>query len=77
MAADLELSAKTVETYRSRVLHKLHLRNDVEICQFAIQHGLIDRNAQSHKFRSTKLARYVGKLLTSESEDSRHWKHWN
>jgi DNA-binding NarL/FixJ family response regulator len=43
VAADLELSAKTVETYRSRVLHKLHLRNDVEICQFAIQHGLIDR----------------------------------
>ena len=42
MAADLELSVKTVETYRSRVLHKLHLRNDVEICQFAIQHGLID-----------------------------------
>ena len=43
VAADLELSAKTVETYRSRVLHKLHLRNDVEICQFAIQHGLIDK----------------------------------
>ena len=42
VAADLELSVKTVETYRSRVLHKLHLRNDVEICQFAIQHGLID-----------------------------------
>ncbi len=43
VAADLELSAKTVETYRSRVLNKLHLRNDVEICQFAIQHGLIDK----------------------------------
>jgi|GEM_PF-162622 len=43
VAADLELSVKTVETYRSRVLHKLHLRNDVDICQFAIQHGLIDK----------------------------------
>jgi len=42
VAVDLELSAKTVETYRARVLHKLHLRNDVDICQFAIQHGLID-----------------------------------
>ncbi len=42
VARDLELSVKTVETYRSRVLHKLHLRNDVEICQFAMQHGLID-----------------------------------
>jgi two-component system invasion response regulator UvrY len=43
VAADLELSVKTVETYRARVLHKLHLRNDVDICQFAIQHGLIDK----------------------------------
>ncbi len=42
VAKDLELSVKTVETYRSRVLHKLHLRNDVDICQFAIQHGLVD-----------------------------------
>ena len=42
VAKDLELSVKTVETYRSRVLHKLHLRNDVDICQFAIQNGLID-----------------------------------
>lgn len=42
VARDLELSVKTVETYRSRVLHKLRLRHDVDICQFAIQHGLID-----------------------------------
>lgn len=42
VAATLGLSRKTVETYRSRVLQKLCLRNDVDICHFAFQHGLID-----------------------------------
>ncbi len=42
VAADLGLSTKTVDTYRGRVLQKLHLRNDVDICQFALRHGLID-----------------------------------
>jgi DNA-binding NarL/FixJ family response regulator len=42
VAVTLGLSAKTVETYRSRVLQKLCLRNNVEICRFAIQHGLVD-----------------------------------
>ncbi|MBM4445612.1 MAG: response regulator transcription factor [Chloroflexi bacterium] len=42
VAATLGLSAKTVETYRSRVLQKLCLRNNVDICRFAIQHGLTD-----------------------------------
>lgn len=42
VAVTLGLSAKTVETYRSRVLQKLCLHNNVEICRFAIQHGVID-----------------------------------
>jgi two-component system, NarL family, invasion response regulator UvrY len=42
VAAILGLSTKTIETYRSRVLQKLLLRNDVDICHFAFQHGLID-----------------------------------
>ncbi len=42
VAATLGLSTKTVETYRSRVLQKLCLRNNVDICRFAIQHGIID-----------------------------------
>jgi two-component system invasion response regulator UvrY len=42
VAVTLGLSAKTVETYRSRVLQKLCLRNNVDICRFAIQHGLTD-----------------------------------
>ena len=47
VAASLGLSAKTVETYRSRVLQKLCLRNDVEICRFAFQHGLLDDSSSS------------------------------
>ena len=45
VAAILGLSTKTIETYRSRVLQKLLLRNDVDICHFAFQHGLIDNGA--------------------------------
>jgi hypothetical protein len=44
-AATLGLSTKTVETYRSRVLHKLCLCNDVEICRFAYRNGLLDGTA--------------------------------
>ena len=42
VASTLGLSAKTVETYRSRVLQKLCLRNNVEICRFAYEHGIVD-----------------------------------
>jgi two-component system invasion response regulator UvrY len=42
VAATLGLSTKTVETYRSRVLQKLCLRNNVEICRFAYEHGIVD-----------------------------------
>jgi two-component system invasion response regulator UvrY len=41
VAATLGLSTKTVETYRSRVLQKLCLRNNVDICHFAFEHGVI------------------------------------
>lgn len=36
------LSIKTVDTYRSRLLNKLNLRNNAELSRFAIQHHLID-----------------------------------
>ena len=41
-AAELSLSIKTVETYRANVLRKLCLRNNVDICRFALENGLID-----------------------------------
>ena len=39
-ARELFLSPKTVETYRSRLMHKLGLANLSELVRFAIQHGL-------------------------------------
>lgn len=42
IAEDLNLSPSTVETYRTRVLEKLNLRNTVELTRFAIRRGLVD-----------------------------------
>ncbi len=36
------LSVSTVETYRSRILEKLSLRNNSDLTRFAIRRGLID-----------------------------------
>ena len=36
------ISIKTVDTYRSRLLKKLNLRNNAELSRFAIQNNLID-----------------------------------
>ena len=41
-AAALGLGAKTIETYRANIRRKLGLRNDIEICRFAIENGLIE-----------------------------------
>jgi DNA-binding NarL/FixJ family response regulator len=38
---ELNLSLSTVETYRSRILDKLNLRNNSDITRFAIRRGLI------------------------------------
>ena len=38
----LKLSMSTVETYRSRILEKLNLRNNSDMTRFAIRRGLID-----------------------------------
>jgi two-component system response regulator NreC len=42
VAKDLSLSVSTVETYRSRVLEKLGLRNNSDLTRFAIRRGLIE-----------------------------------
>lgn len=41
IAADLSLSAKTVSTYRSRLLEKMNFRTNAELTQYAVRHGLI------------------------------------
>jgi DNA-binding NarL/FixJ family response regulator len=42
VAQSLSLSVSTVETYRSRILDKLELRNNSDMTRFAIRRGLID-----------------------------------
>jgi DNA-binding NarL/FixJ family response regulator len=41
IAGELGLSAKTVSTYRTRILEKMALRNNAELMQYAIRNGLV------------------------------------
>ena len=40
IAAELALSPKTVDTYRSRIMQKIGVRDVTELVKFAIRHGL-------------------------------------
>jgi two-component system invasion response regulator UvrY len=42
ISQELDVRTKTVETYRSRILRKLGLRNNAEICRFAFENALLD-----------------------------------
>jgi two-component system, NarL family, invasion response regulator UvrY len=42
IASTYNISIKTVDTYRFRLLKKLQLRNNAELSRFAIQNGLIE-----------------------------------
>lgn len=42
IADALALSPKTVSVYRSRVLEKLRLENNVDIARYAVKHGLVE-----------------------------------
>ena len=42
IARSYHISIKTVDTYRSRLLKKLNLRNNAELTHFAIQNRLVD-----------------------------------
>jgi two-component system invasion response regulator UvrY len=41
IAAALSLSAKTISTYRTRVLEKLGVKNSAKIVQYAVRNGLV------------------------------------
>ena len=41
IAGELSLSAKTISTYRSRILEKLGVKNNAEIIRYAIQNELV------------------------------------
>lgn len=42
IADSYNISIKTVDTYRQRLLKKLNLRNNADLSRFAIQHGLVE-----------------------------------
>ena len=42
VAAQLNLSVKTISTYRGRILEKMHLKNNAQLSQYAIRNNLID-----------------------------------
>lgn len=42
IARELSLSVKTVSTYRSRILQKMHMRNNVELILYVLKSGLTD-----------------------------------
>ena len=42
IAEAYNISIKTVDTYRFRLLKKLTLRNNAELSRFAIQNGLVE-----------------------------------
>lgn len=41
IAAELELSTRTIDTYRSTTLRKLGLRNNADLARFAVRNGLV------------------------------------
>ena len=42
IAHALALSVKTVSTYRTRILEKMHLENNAELIHYAVQNGLVE-----------------------------------
>jgi DNA-binding NarL/FixJ family response regulator len=42
IAEELALSVKTISTYRSRILEKMHMKNSAELMHYAIQNQLVD-----------------------------------
>ncbi len=41
IAWQLDISAKTVSTYRTRILEKMGMTSNVELMQYAVRHGLV------------------------------------
>lgn len=42
IAAELALSVKTISTYRSRILEKMHMRNNAELMRYAVEKHLTE-----------------------------------
>ena len=40
VAGELELSIKTISTYRARILEKMNIKSNAEMTSYAIRHGM-------------------------------------
>lgn len=49
IAKELELSVRTVETFRAHIILKLRLRTPTELVIYAIRFGIIDKDGQPTK----------------------------
>lgn len=49
ISEQLNLSSKTVNSYRYRIFEKLQIKNDVELTLLAIRHGLIDQYSANNE----------------------------
>lgn len=41
ISEELSLSIKTISTYRSRIMEKMHMRNNAELIRYALQNSLV------------------------------------
>ncbi|MFC2058530.1 response regulator transcription factor, partial [Chloroflexota bacterium] len=41
IAEEMMLSVKTISTYRSRILDKMNMKNNVELTRYALQNQLV------------------------------------
>lgn len=48
IAAELALSPKTISTFHTRILEKLHVDNDVQLVHYALEHRLVERPEPEH-----------------------------
>lgn len=42
IASEMSLSVKTISTYRTRIMSKMHMKNNSEIIRYCFTHGLVD-----------------------------------
>jgi DNA-binding NarL/FixJ family response regulator len=42
IAQEMALSVKTVSTYRTRILQKMHMKNNAELIHYALMNKLIE-----------------------------------
>jgi two-component system invasion response regulator UvrY len=54
IARELSLSVKTVSTYRTRLLEKMHMSNNSELVHYAFQNELVDPKASDPAGKSPK-----------------------